>query len=303
MDLSTFENNNAVNCRLESEVSTLIKEEPCWLGIDEAGRGPVLGPMVYGTCFSPLSLKKEVEEIGFADSKTLNEEQREDLFKKIADASDRIGWIVDVLSPNFISNAMLRRYKYNLNIMSHDTAIGLIKRALEIGANIQEVYVDTVGKPEPYKEKLQSIFPDLQITVESKADATYAIVSAASICAKVARDHAVKSWQFKENPDLAEVDYGCGYPSDPNTKKFMQSTLDQVFGFPSLVRFSWATASTILDNKAHSVTWEDDEDDSAARKDKKTPSVSAYFAAKNDNPAKRKHQFFNNCCLKQVKSF
>ena len=46
------------------------------------------------------------------DSKTLTEEQREELFKKIADASDRMGWIVDVLSPNFISNAMLRRYTF-----------------------------------------------------------------------------------------------------------------------------------------------------------------------------------------------
>jgi len=302
MELSEFENNNAVNFRLENELPELIKNEPCWLGIDEAGRGPVLGPMVYGTCFSPLSIKKEVEEIGFADSKTLSEVQREELFKKLNAASDRICWIVDVLSPNFISNAMLRRFKYNLNEMSHDTAISMIKRALERGANIKEVYVDTVGKPEKYQEKLKSIFPDLDITVACKADATWAIVSAASICAKVARDHAVKSWKFKENPELEETDYGSGYPNDPKTKNFMSSTMDPVFGFPSLVRFSWSTASVILDNKAAAVTWEDDGEDEDA-KAKKTPSVSQYFAAKNDNPAKRKHAFFNSRCLKQVKSF
>lgn len=301
MDLSSFEANNLINCRVENEIPDIIKQEPCWLGIDEAGRGPVLGPMVYGTCFSPLTIKKEVEEIGFADSKTLTEEQREDLFKKIADASDRIGWIVDVLSPNFISNAMLRRFKYNLNEMSHDTAISLIKRALERGANIKEVYVDTVGKPEKYQAKLKSIFPDLEITVESKADATYAIVSAASICAKVARDHAVKSWKFPENEELKDTEYGSGYPNDPKTKNFLSSTLDPVFGFPGFVRFSWSTASTILDNKAYRVTWEDDGDEED--KDKKTPSVSQYFSNKPVNAAKRKHAFFTSRCLKQVKSF
>lgn len=302
MDISQFEKNNIVNARIENEIPDIIKQEPCWLGIDEAGRGPVLGPMVYGTCFSPLSIKKEVEKIGFADSKTLSEDQREELFKKIADASDRIGWIVDILSPNFISNSMLRRFKYNLNEMSHDTAISLIKRALERGANIKEVYVDTVGKPEKYQAKLKSIFPDLEITVECKADATYAIVSAASICAKVARDHAVKSWQFRENPDIADTETGSGYPADPKTKNFMSSTLDPVFGFSGLVRFSWSTASNILDNRAYPVTWEDDGDEEEG-KNKKTPSVSQYFSAKTDNPAKRKHAFFSSRSLKQVKSF
>ncbi len=110
--------------------------------------------------------------------------------------------------------------------MSHDTAIGLIRAVLEKGVNLKEVggmpnkppfwtpadtfvlcfwsaafhvflqvYVDTVGPPEKYQDKLKGIFPQLDITVAKKADATFAIVSAASICAKVRLRPVVESWR------------------------------------------------------------------------------------------------------------
>jgi hypothetical protein len=106
---------NMKNFILESPLPDCVRSEPCWLGIDEAGRGPVLGPMVYGICFSPISLKEKFGQMGFADSKTMTEEQREVIFDKMLEAKDMLGWMVEVLSPTFISTSMLRN-KQNLSL-------------------------------------------------------------------------------------------------------------------------------------------------------------------------------------------
>lgn len=108
--------------------------------------------------------------------------------------------------------------------------------------------MDTVGLPETYQERLQQRFPGIEVTVKAKADALYPVVSAASICAKVspllpmtgsqypsgqgsgvaisregdlkclscpqvARDQAVKNWQFVEKLQNLDTDYGSGYPN------------------------------------------------------------------------------------------
>jgi len=59
---------------------------------------------------------------------------------------------------------------------------------------------------------LQKIFPDIEITVEKKADSKFPIVSAASICAKVCRDKVLSNWKFKENPEM-DRNFGSGYTS------------------------------------------------------------------------------------------
>ena len=76
--------------------------------------------MVYGICDFPLSKSEEVKNLGVAGkliylaetisgSKTLTEEQREDLFKIIDENKEFIGWAMDISSPNYLSNSMLRR--------------------------------------------------------------------------------------------------------------------------------------------------------------------------------------------------
>ncbi|XP_011850313.1 PREDICTED: ribonuclease H2 subunit A isoform X5 [Mandrillus leucophaeus] len=185
MDLSELERDNTGRCRLSSPVPAACHKEPCVLGVDEAGRGPVLGPMVYAICYCPLSHLADLEALKVADSKTLLESERERLFAKMEENRDFVGWALDVLSPNLISTSMLGRVKYNLNSLSHDTATGLIQYALDQGVNVTQVFVDTVGMPETYQARLQQSFPGIEVTVKAKADALYPVVSAASICAKV----------------------------------------------------------------------------------------------------------------------
>ncbi|CAG8668040.1 10245_t:CDS:2, partial [Acaulospora morrowiae] len=233
------------------------KNEPCILGVDEAGRGPVLGPMVYGVCYCPLSQYDEISKLGFVDSKTLKEDIREAHFQLIQ-SHENISWSVRIISPQDISWNMLKKEKHNLNAQACNTTIHLINQVLSQGVNVTEIYIDTVGPPESYQAKLSSLFPGINITVAKKADSLYPIVSAASICAKVTRDHILKKWKFVEkNLDLNKS-FGSGYPSDPNTTEWLKNNIDPVFGFPRIMRFSWATCETILEKDAVSVTWSEE---------------------------------------------
>lgn len=123
-------------------------------------------------------------------------------------STNRCSLLLFVLYQFFVN-----RSKYNLNALSHDTAINLIQKSLENEVQLKEVFVDTVGPADKYQAKLENIFPNLKIKVSNKADSLYKIVSVASICAKVIRDHAIKNWNFIENVPFSEVDYGSGYPS------------------------------------------------------------------------------------------
>lgn len=159
------------------------------LGIDEAGRGSVLGPMVYGCAY--WSADKDIQETipkGFHDSKQLKEEQRNKLWDDILE-HPHIGFCVRSLLPSEISRNMLRSSHevYNLNDQSHDAAMTMIRKILLAGVNVTTAYIDTVGNPLHYKRKLEREFPTIEFVVESKADAKYPPCSAASVVAKVLR--------------------------------------------------------------------------------------------------------------------
>lgn len=265
-ELDEFLQTNLANKIIESTVPSICTKESCILGIDEAGRGPVLGPMVYAIAYYPRSEEAVLSTLKFADSKELTEASREKLFESLQTSENGfrdLGYISKVISPNMISNSMLRRKKYNLNALSHDTAIDLIKRVELKGIKIGHIYIDTVGPAAKYKEKLEKFFPNYVFTVAEKADSKYPIVSAASVCAKVKRDRIVKNWVYLEGKSLLldTFNLGSGYPADPETKQFLSDCIDPVFGFPTLARFSWSTITKALEKGACKCDFNEPKDD------------------------------------------
>lgn len=274
---------------VNSPVPEICTKEEVLIGIDEAGRGPVFGPMVYATCYCPISKIETLNSLGFADSKTLNEQARNTLFDVINENSEIFGWMATACSPQDISRHMLRREKYNLNQFAHDTTISLINKVLKMKVRVKEVYIDTVGPASAYQAKLKTFFPKLRITVENKADSKFPIVSAASICAKVNRDKLIQNWEFIENKTF-EGEKGSGYPGDPKTKEWIRTHCDKVFGFPGLVRFSWSTCANYLLDNSYNVFWPDEDNESKDKngsKGKKKVSRGALDTFMQSNNNKR----------------
>lgn len=188
---------------------------PCVLGVDEAGRGPVLGPMVYGVFYLPAELSTPLlkERHRFDDSKVLTPAVREQLMRELCASPElpsptdtdsntpeptlrtHAGFATCSLSAQAISAGMQRAggsgRAYNLNAQALDATVSLIRGVVERGVNVREIYVDTVGPPATHQARLARAFPAARVVVAKKADSIYPCVSAASVCAKVTRDAAL----------------------------------------------------------------------------------------------------------------
>ncbi|KAL4786687.1 ribonuclease H-like domain-containing protein [Aspergillus varians] len=245
------------------------------LGVDEAGRGPVLGPMVYSAFYLPSSLHHSLlsKEYNFNDSKVLTAGVRANLMRILCTKGSQLhefcGWATKLLSARDISSGMMRPATgvggvYNLNAQAMDATIELIRGIVEERKmNVREVYIDTVGNPASYQKKLEMVFPSLRITVAKKADSLYPCVSAASVVAKVTRDVALEVCYeaLKEDGRETGDSWGSGYPSDSKCVGWLRSNMDPVFGWGNECRFSWGTAKEMLDVKGgENVDWPVDED-------------------------------------------
>ncbi|KAJ2658262.1 hypothetical protein IWW48_004118 [Coemansia sp. RSA 1200] len=290
------------------------------VGVDEAGRGPVLGPMVYAMCYCRQSYYAELSGLGFADSKQLSEPQRMRLFKQLQQSTVRTtaanevkaGWAVRCISPHDISTSMLRRSKYNLNALAHDATIQLLVQVVgrlrnsnnhQRGGRVKHVYIDTVGPPASYQRKLEQLFPGIAFTVAKKADSLYPIVSAASVCAKVIRDAHLANWVFSEpliqtqateeheSPGRVSRSFGSGYPGDPRTIAWLKHSLDPVFGYPDIIRFSWSTCAKILDDAGVPAVWPEDQQNEATP-GPRNPTIRGLSASSNGT-ARQRSRFFS----------
>ncbi|KAI4731025.1 ribonuclease H-like protein [Aureobasidium sp. EXF-10728] len=260
-----------------SPVPKMLKNDmsiECVLGVDEAGRGPVLGPMVYGLYYLPLSMHRSLlaDTHHFDDSKVLSPAVRSSLMQAICtpgtDLYESSGWATRVMSAKDISSAQMRpTATYNLNAQAMDATIDLIHAVFALGVNLKQIYIDTIGQPAAYQKKLERIFPTVNITVAKKADSLYPCVSAASVCAKVTRDAALEVCYeaFKDavSSDETAEGWGSGYPSDARCSTWLKKNMDPLFGWGNECRFSWSTAKDLLEVKpAAKVNWPvaDDQD-------------------------------------------
>ncbi len=193
-------------------------------GIDEAGRGPVLGPMVIAGVKISLRTQGILEGFGVNDSKKILPKRREELFSLIKGTVE--DYSVIKISPAEIDKA-LSTPGMNLNWLEAVTTIKILKNL-----DAKKAYIDcptaTASKYSDYlKNRLDG---QIELIVEHRADENYIAAAAASILAKVERDREIE--------ELRKLygDIGSGYPSDPKTKAFIEKNLEL-----DIFRRSWST--------------------------------------------------------------
>jgi ribonuclease H2 subunit A len=301
---------------ITSTSDTHNEPTPCVLGVDEAGRGPVLGPMVYSAFYLPQHLEQPLltDTHSFDDSKALTPAVRASLMHALCTPSTALhnscGYAVKVLSARDIAAGMMRPGggAYNLNAQAMDATIEIIQGVLEDRhVLVKEVYIDTIGNPATYQQKLARLFPTLSITVAKKADSLYPCVSAASVVAKVTRDVALdvcydsfyrddsddtdmkdaptEGEEREEKEEKEEETWGSGYPSDSKCVSWLRQNMDAVFGWGSECRFSWGTAKEMLEGKdAVRVDWPGEEEEAAGLADflLSAPTPASAQAGKSD---------------------
>ena len=202
-------------------------------GIDEAGRGPVIGPLVVAGVCVTKEQELALQQLGVTDSKALSHKKRvelEPLVKQIVSSYEVI-----VIEPKEIDERVIKQLSLNSVEAIASAKIIQVLRP-------ESVIIDCCStNPVAYKQELQkrSGF-EKEMIVEFKADETYISVGAASILAKVKRDSLIE--QIKR--DIGH-DIGSGYPSDPKTQNFLAEYWDKYDVF----RKSWESYKNIQKKK------------------------------------------------------
>ncbi len=210
-------------------------------GIDEAGRGAVLGPMVIAGVSVIGEDERKLRDIGVKDSKLLSPSARKRLYRTIEEIARDI--IVLKISPCKIDD--YNRKGVNLNRLEA-MKMAEILDCLEPSKGIVDA---PESNTERFRETLgKMIKGKTEIVSENRADVKYPVVSAASIIAKVERDRSIDSLRKRFGVR------GSGYPSDERTISWMRSYLKEHGSFPreGLVRFSWDTTKKMLGEKKQS---------------------------------------------------
>ncbi|MFW6038236.1 MAG: ribonuclease HII [Candidatus Saliniplasma sp.] len=207
-------------------------------GIDEAGRGPVIGPMVV----AGIVVKEDTDliELDVKDSKRLSPKRRKSLETEIK----KLG----VHSLRILPAEEIDRLRDEMSL--NEIEAGLFASIIEeICDETTTIYVDAASTDE---EKFAGMIQEnleapMDIISRHGADDSYPVVSAASILAKVKRDQEVELIEEELGEEI-----GSGYPSDMRTRDFLVKWIDGHGDLPPYTRRSWETAREILSRSKNS---------------------------------------------------
>jgi len=208
------------------------------LGIDDAGRGPVLGPMILAGVLIEEKEEKEIVSWGAKDSKLLTPKKRGEIKEKI---EEKFKHHIEIAQPIDIDKST------NLNYLE---AIHAAKIINKLTANLNEKVNVIIDCPstniESWSNDVQKLIkkPEIiSLSCEHKADFNHPIVSAASIIAKEKREEEMKKLRLE-----LKKDFGSGYPADPKTKEFITENHDNE-KYKHIIRFSWNTVKKLVKTK------------------------------------------------------
>ncbi len=205
-------------------------------GVDDAGRGPVIGPLVIAGILIEDKKINELKSLGVKDSKMLLASARSRLSKEIPTIVD--DYHVIELAASELDAVVNRAPKFQrLNLLEAKVMAQVIEKLKPDAA-----YVDSSDtRTERFKNNiLDCLSYAPRIISEHKADINYPVVSAASIIAKVHRDSRIEAIK-KEYGQI-----GSGYAHDPATVKFLRDYYGEHGDFPPIVRRSWKTLKNIV---------------------------------------------------------
>jgi ribonuclease HII len=206
-------------------------------GVDEAGRGPVIGPLVIaGVTFKD---ENPLIELNVRDSKKIIPNRRKFLAEKIKQIA--LNYEILIIKAKEIDDM---RKVMTLNEIEVNAFTKVIKKLKP-----ELCYVDSadVNENRFKQDILSQLTFKTEIISKHKADDLYPIVGAASIIAKTIRDEEVNIIE-EELKEKLNIPLGSGYPADPITQKFLQTWLVKYKKLPPYIRKSWKTSQNLLKN-------------------------------------------------------
>ena len=211
------------------------------LGIDDAGRGPVIGPMILAGIIIDENEEKEIRALNAKDSKLLTPLMRKSIAEQLR---PKFTHHIVKSTPKQIDNSS------NLNYLEAIKTADIINHLTKDLREKTKAIVDCPSvNIQAWSKDVQELLENPEniiLQCEHKADANHPIVGAASILAKESREDEIK--KLKAN---FGIEFGSGYPADPKTKKFLTENFDNE-KYVSIIRFSWNTIKKLFKEKTSS---------------------------------------------------